>query len=141
MADKTDFCPFDPFIKPSETSITSSMEDYLEMIYRLTAQKEFVRVGELAEKLNVRASSVSKMASNLKLSGHVAFEKYGYIRLTDKGHKTGRYLLYRHDVLCRFLKFINQTENETKQVEKIEHFLNEKTVRNIDKFLKNHGVF
>ena len=59
-------------------------------------------------------------------------------RLTDKGRKAGDYLLFRHDILNRFLCMINESEDELEQVEKIEHFINEKTIYNIENFLKIH---
>ena len=52
-------------------------------------------------------------------------------------------MLYRQDVLNEFLCLINGSDNETEQVEKIEHFLNEKTIRNIDKniiIIKNNKI-
>jgi len=51
--------------------ITSSMEDYLEMIYRIHSSGEAVRIGALAESLNVKPSSASKMVDNLKRQGMV----------------------------------------------------------------------
>jgi len=116
-------------------SITSSMEDYLEMIYRIHASGEAVRIGALAESLNVKPSSASKMVGNLKEQGLILSEKYGYIKLTDAGRKLGKYLVFRHDTLHRFLCYINQSENELEQVEKIEHFINAETVKNIKRLL------
>ncbi|MDD4124728.1 MAG: metal-dependent transcriptional regulator [Eubacteriales bacterium] len=137
MDDGSDFYTFQKHKPNSGTRITSSMEDYLEMICRLFKKQDIVRINELAEKLHVRPSSASKMVGNLKYSGLVTFEKYGYIKPTDSGFSVGEYLLYRHDVLNRLLCLINKSENETEQVEKIEHFFDENTVRNIDKFLKS----
>ena len=112
--------------------ITYAMEDYLEMICRLGAEQEYVRVGDLAGKLNVKASSVSKMIGNLKRAGMVEYEKYGLVRPTEKGAELGKYLIYRHNVLTNFLCFINGTEDELEQVEQVEHYLNEETVRNLE---------
>lgn len=116
-------------------AVTASMEDYLEMITRIHESGEVVRIGELADSLNVKPSSASKMVGNLKEHGLVISEKYGYIRLTAAGMELGRYLIFRHDTLHRLLCYINQSDNELEQVEKIEHFINAKTVRNIKKLL------
>ncbi|MCL2674768.1 MAG: MarR family transcriptional regulator [Defluviitaleaceae bacterium] len=118
-----------------DNAITSSMEDYLEMITRIQSSGEVVRIGELAESLNVKPSSASKMVGNLKEQGLVSSEKYGYIKLTDAGSELGKYLVFRHDTLHRFLCCINKSDNELEQVEKIEHFINAETVRNIKRFL------
>ncbi len=139
MDDNSDFYAFGGYKPNGGTQITSSMEDYLEMICRLLKKQEVVRINELADRLHVRPSSASKMVNNLKFSGFVTFEKYGYVRPTEAGFAVGEYLLYRHDVLNRLLCLVNQSANETEQVEKIEHFFDEKTVKNIDKFLKNRS--
>ena len=53
-------------------TITSSMEDYLEIIYRLSQTGEPVRLGAVANMLNVKPSSASKMVANLKNHGLVS---------------------------------------------------------------------
>jgi Mn-dependent DtxR family transcriptional regulator len=118
-----------------QTKITSSMEDYLEMICRLQHDEQPVRIKELAECLHVKPSSASKMASNLKSQGLVEFEKYGTVTLTEDGMQLGEYLLFRHEVLHRFFCYINQNTDELEQVEKVEHFMNPQTVYNIQKWM------
>jgi len=116
-------------------AITSSMEDYLEMIYRIHSTGEPVRIGVVAGMLNVKPPSATKMVANLKKQGLVVSKKYGYIQLTEAGAKLGQYLVFRHDTLHRLLCYINKSDNELEQVEKIEHFINMKTVENIRKLL------
>lgn len=118
-----------------QTKITSSMEDYLEMICRLHHDEHPIRIKELAECLHVKPSSASKMASNLKSQGLVEFEKYGTVSLTEDGMQLGEYLLFRHEVLHRFFCYINQNTDELEQVEKVEHFMNPQTVYNIQKWM------
>lgn len=116
--------------------LTASMEDYLEMICRILKYTDVVRINELADKLHVKPSSASKMVNNLKEAGYIEFQKYGYIVGTKKGLEAGSYLLHRHNVLHDFLCRINHTENELDQVEKMEHFINEPTINNIEKLTK-----
>jgi len=135
MPDNAGFYTLKGYALSENNGITAAMEDYLEMICRLQAENEVVRINRLAEMLHVKPSSASKMAGNLMERGLVAFEKYGYITLTADGEKLGRYLIFRHDVLHRFLCYINGTADELEQVEKIEHFINTETVWNIDRFM------
>lgn len=118
--------------------ITFSMEDYLEMICRLYRDGSPARISSLAQALHVKPSSASKMAGNLKKQGLVRFEKYGTVTPTEAGKKLGQYLLFRHEVLQRFFCYINQSADELEQVEKVEHFIDPKTVYNLkiwlDKF-------
>ena len=112
--------------------LTSSMEDYLEMICRLLQGNEVVRISELAGSLHVKPPSASKMVNNLKDAGYIEFKKYGYIVVTEKGQEAGQYLLHRHKVLHDFLCLLNHSENELEQVEKIEHFIDKTTVDNLE---------
>lgn len=119
-----------------KNSITEAMEDYLEMIYRYKDNN--ISVKDLSIKLNVRPSSVSKMIMKLKNNDLIIYEKYGKIKLTKLGEEVGSYLLYRHKVLKDFFKFINKDDYKLEQVEKIEHFMDEVTIKNINLFLKNN---
>jgi Mn-dependent DtxR family transcriptional regulator len=112
--------------------LSSAMEDYLEMIARIHQQGETVTITSLSKLLHVKASSATKMVQQLAQSGFVNAEKYGDIFLTDIGYEVGDYLLYRHDVLHNFLCLLNNTNNELEQAEKIEHFLDERTVKNME---------
>lgn len=112
--------------------LTSAMEDYLEMIARLSLQSKNVRVSELSKMLHVKASSVTKMVQQLVLADLIIAEKYGDIFMTESGRNLGNYLLYRHDVLHQFLCLLNHSDNELEQVEKIEHFLNKRTIKNLE---------
>ena len=44
--------------------------------------------------------------------------------------------MYRHEVLHRFLCLLNHTDNELEQVEKLEHFLEKRTVENLESLVR-----
>ena len=113
------------------------MEDYIEMLYRVN--KENIKITELASLLNIKASSVSKMIEKLKDLNLVEKEKYGEINLTNNGDDLGRYLLKRHNILCKFFNKINNKDN-LYLVEQIEHFFDKETIKNIEIFLQNMEV-
>lgn len=117
------------------------MEDYIEMICRKTSDNNKITIKELAECLNVKPSSVSKMANRLKILGFIDFEKYGQISLTDDGKYLGKYLLYRHNVLNKFFMKLNKENYKLEQVEKIEHFIDYDTIVNIESLISEHNIF
>lgn len=119
----------------SKDSMSATMEDYLEMIFRSSLQSGYVRVSSLAHILNVSSSAASKMVSKLSEAGFINFRPYGIITLTEQGKKKGSYLLRRHEVLNKFLCLLNGTASELKQAEQIEHFLTEETVYNLEKLI------
>lgn len=125
--------------KKEKNILTYAMEDYLEMIYRISTQKKQIHMKDLASSLHVQASSVTKMMVRLKDLGLIDFEKYGLLHLTQDGMIYGKYLLYRHDVLVNFFKKINQDDYNLDQVEKIEHFIDYKTIQNIENLLSKNS--
>ncbi len=136
MIEQNEFYTMKGYLLQERHSLSSAKEDYLEMISRLAHNEVDIRVNELAAKLHVKASSVTKMVQLLTSEGYLKSEKYGLIYLTEKGLAAGDYLLYRHEVLQNFLCMVNHTSSELEQVEKIEHFLDERTIKNLDLLTK-----
>jgi Mn-dependent DtxR family transcriptional regulator len=95
MSGAEDFHTFRGYQLESSKSgnLTSALEDYLEMVYRLCVKNNYARVGQLAELLNVKPPSASKMISKLAMLGYVVFDRYEIIVLTDKGRELGSFLL------------------------------------------------
>ena len=106
------------------------MEDYLEMIYR--KKKEKITITSLSHDLNIKKSSCSKMIHKLKDLNLIKIEE-NKILLTSIGLKIAYNLYHRHQVLENFLKNLNQENFELAQVEKLEHFIDEITLRNLEK--------
>lgn len=123
-------------LNQEDNCLTPSMEDYLEMCYRLVKDKGFTRMSDLAGALNVQPPSANKMVNKLAEMGYLIYEKYGVIQLTDRGNTIGRYLLKRHEVIEDFLRVIGVQENVLEQTEKIEHNITENTLERIEVFLK-----
>lgn len=140
MADGQGFFTQKGYEMRSGKQVTSAMEDYLEMICRQSRTEGYARINFLAQRLNVRPSSASKMVYQLRDLGLVAFEKYGLIQPTEEGGALGRYLLYRHDVLHRFFCWVNGTDDELEQVEQVEHYVSESTVRNLETLMDRLGA-
>lgn len=125
-----------------EGILTSSMEDYLEMIYRICTEKSYARVGMLSAKLHVKPSSASKMIFKLSGMGYIKYDRYGIIMLTEKGKEYGKYLLQRHTIIQNFLSFLGSGD-AFKETELIEHSLGAKTVKNLNAllgFIKESGL-
>ena len=103
---------------------TPSMEDHIEQIYLLIDNKGYARVSDIAEALSVLPSSVTKMVQKLDKDGYLVYEKYRGLTLTPKGHKLGKRLVQRHEVLEQLLRLIGVDEERIyEDVEGIEHHL------------------
>ncbi|KAB3539095.1 DtxR family transcriptional regulator [Alkaliphilus pronyensis] len=114
--------------------LTSSMEDYLEMIYRTCIKEGYIRVNQLARKLNVRPSSATKIVQKLSELQLIIYQRYGIIQLTQEGKTIGEFLLKRHDIIQRFLKILGIEETLLKETELIEHDVSSRTLQAIDLF-------
>lgn len=135
MEEKSEFYTLTGYKLKNHYLLTEAMEDYLEMIYR---NGNNITVKNLSTLLNVRPSSVSKMATKLKNLGYISFKSYGDISLTESGVVVGKYLLWRHSILEDLLKYINKDNFCLEQVERIEHFVDDITLKNIERFLKDN---
>jgi Mn-dependent DtxR family transcriptional regulator len=121
---------------------TPSMEDYLEMIYKLIEQKGYARVSDIAEALDLHPSSVTKMIQKLDQGKYLVYEKYRGLVLTSKGKKMGKRLVDRHYLLEQFLRLIGVSEDFVYQdVEGIEHHLSPDSIfclENLVGYLEQH---
>jgi Mn-dependent DtxR family transcriptional regulator len=118
-------------LEQNKRHLTSAMEDYLEMIYRNSMDEGYIRIGKLAELLNVRAPSASKMVQRLSELGMLKFKKYGIIMLNENGREIGEYLLERHRLLEDFLKILGCKDDLLQQTELIEHAVNPELLNDI----------
>lgn len=114
--------------------LSPSMEDYLEMIYKCCLREGYIRISNLAEQLNVKASSASKVVKKLSDLEYVHYEKYSIIQLTDKGKNIGKFLMKRHKTLETFLRNLGVKENLHLDTELIEHHLSMETLNMIEIF-------
>ena len=124
--------------KKEEHYQTARMEDYLEVVYELVQYKGYATTVDISEYLNVSSPSVTYMMQRLNESGHLNYEKYRGIRLTDKGILVAKSIRERHGLLAEFLKIIGVVEDTAdKDAEGIEHYLQPKTLAKLEQFLKD----
>ena len=119
------------------TKATPTMEDYIEVIYSLVKNKGYARSADIAEKLEVYPSTVTKMLKKLDVEGYIVYEKYRGIALTEQGEKMGEYALTRHELLEDFLRLIGVDEDKIyEEVEGIEHHFGKSSLEKIKDLMK-----
>lgn len=115
---------------------TRAVEDYLVTILQISRDKDIVRNKDIARSLGIAAPSVSEMLDRIKSLGLIEHNKYGCIKLTEKGLHIAKNVEERRKV---FINFLNLLQVPSKIAEKdahaLEHSLHEITVRNLIKFL------
>jgi DtxR family transcriptional regulator, manganese transport regulator len=116
---------------------TDRMEDYLEVIYELIEEKGYATAIDISGYLNVSSPSVTKMVQRLDESGHLNYEKYRGIMLTEEGISIAKGMHERHNLLVEFLKMIGVKDNiANRDAEGIEHHLHPETLKKLEEFVK-----
>lgn len=109
--------------------LTESMEDYLEMFFRIIEKQGYIRVSDLSTAIKVNPSSVTRMLQRLDNAGLISYQKYRNITMTDKGLTYGRFLVWRDETLKEFLRFFKAKVGIEEQVEGIEHYITPGTMK------------
>jgi DtxR family transcriptional regulator, Mn-dependent transcriptional regulator len=122
----------------AEKPLTSVLEDYLEAIFDLDQEKKFVRVKDIAKRMDVKMPTVSSMLKTLNDRGLVNYEKYEYVELTQDGEDVGKEMRRRHEVLLKFLTEILEIEFDIADTEacKMEHTLSSATLDRLTDFME-----
>ncbi|MFP4027883.1 MAG: metal-dependent transcriptional regulator [Candidatus Brocadiia bacterium] len=92
--------------------LSSTLEDYLEAIFRLETAKGFARVRDIAENLEVAKSAVTAAIQSLSSKGFINYEPYEPITLSEKGQKKAEKIVLRHRIIENFLQKVLGIEYE-----------------------------
>jgi DtxR family Mn-dependent transcriptional regulator len=118
-------------------TISSNMEDYLEVIVFLKEKNEVVRVKDIGEKLGVKNPSVSEALGVLSKKGLVKHKRYGNVELTKRGDKLAKTIARRHNTLVKFLKEVLKIDQKTAREDacRMEHSISKDTARKLTNFI------
>ncbi len=103
--------------------LSGSLEDYIEAIFHLAAEKRVARAKDIALRLGVKSSSVTGALRTLATRKLVNYAPYELITLTAKGKVVARDIVRRHQVLRDFfVRVLLVDEKEADEAAcKIEH--------------------
>lgn len=114
------------------STMTQSLEDYLEAIYVRIAGGKPAQVRDIARMLSVKMPSVVKAVRELKKFGLVTQEPYSNIELTAKGERVAMHVLGRHTLIREFLMKLGVTRrNADRDACLMEHILSAETLDKI----------
>jgi len=95
---------------PEIGRLSESLEDYIEIIYKLIADQKVARVRDIARAKAVKMSSVVSALKRLGQEKLAKYEAREFVELTPTGSDLARRLLRRHDFLTRFLIDVLQVD-------------------------------
>lgn len=83
-------------------TLTASLEDYLEAIFHVIAEKQAVKPKDIAKRLKVSNSSVTGALRSLADKQLINYAPYDVISLTPTGKTAAKDVIRRHEVLRDF---------------------------------------
>jgi len=88
---------------PLSPHLSAALEDYLEAIFHLVAEKGVARVNDIAARVSVHKSTVTAALKRLAREGMVNYSPYEHATLTVRGEERARRIRWRHEVIRGFL--------------------------------------
>lgn len=119
-------------------SVSESLENYLEAIYHIMDEKQAARAKDIAQRLQVKASSVTGALRLLAERGLVNYAPYDLITLTPRGKRIAKDIVFRHQTLRDFfVKVLSVDEKAADETAcKMEHVIPRSIVDRLIKFVE-----
>jgi len=96
----------------AKETLSASLEDYLEAIYHITAEKKAARARDISLRLKVNSSSVTGALRALAGRKLVNYAPYDVITLTSKGKRIAKDIVRRHRALSDFFVKVLSVEKK-----------------------------
>ena len=117
-------------------SLTSSLEDYLEIICNYADSNQQVRAVDISKELNVSRASTSEALKKLANKGFINYGRYGVISITASGKELAHNIISKHKTLQEFFENIGLSkEDASYNACKIEHVITDSAFNKISEFL------
>ncbi len=82
--------------------LSASLEDYIEAIYHIVAEKQVARGKDISARLNVSGASVTEALRALAKRGLINYAPYEVITITPAGREIAEDVIHRHNTLKQF---------------------------------------
>ena len=120
-----------------EIELTKALEMYVKVAYELEEEFGTATVSDMAERLGVKAPSVTAALQKLDTIGMVKYRRYQNVKLTKLGKTVAKKLRNRNKTLMDFLLMIGvDKEIATTDACEIEHVVNPQTVEKLTEYLE-----
>lgn len=126
--------------------LSSTLEDYVEAIYRLEREKRTARVRDIADMVGVAKSTVNAALKSLAAKGLVEYSPYELIVLTAEGREAASDIVTSHEILKHFLEDVLMLDSEKAEDSacRMEHAVDRELIERFACFLafvhRNIGV-
>ena len=123
----------------AEKTLSENVEEYLEVLYKLSLKERPVKTTNISKMLNVSPASVTQMLKKFEKEGYVDYSPYKGVTLTEEGYKIASNITRKHRLLERFLHDVLKIKKEKvhDQACEMEHVLSDDAERALCHLLKN----
>ena len=116
--------------------LLESGEMYLETIFVLSQNQNFVRSVDIANYTGYSKPSVSRAVNLLKDNGYISIDTDGHITLEESGYAVASAIFERHTILTKLLcKMGVSDETASADACKMEHVISKETFERIKEFI------
>lgn len=118
--------------------LSASLENYLEAIYHVEEEKKAARAKDIAERMEVRGSSVTGALKALGEKGLVNYAPYDLITLTRRGREVAEDVVKRHEgIRDFFVKILAVDKDSADEVAcRMEHSISPDILDRLAKFVE-----
>jgi Mn-dependent DtxR family transcriptional regulator len=125
-------------VSTETVELTKALEMYVKVAYELEEELGTATVSDMAERLGVKAPSVTAALQKLDSMGMVKYRRYQNVKLTRVGKTVAKKLHSRSKTLMDFLLMIGVDEDiASTDACEIEHVVNPKTIEKLAEYLKS----
>lgn len=120
--------------------LTFAEENYLKVIFLLEQEKtERINMRAIAEKIDIKPSSVTDMIKRLSDKELISYERYKGVNLTDKGRSLAVMVIRKYRLWEVFLveKLQFKWYEVQDMAEQLKHISSDEMILRLDDFLKN----
>jgi DtxR family Mn-dependent transcriptional regulator len=120
-----------------EIELTKALEMYVKVAYELEDELGIATVSDMAQRLSVKAPSVTAALQKLDSMGMVKYRRYQNVKLTKLGKTLAKKLHTRNKTLMDFLLMIGVDEEiAVTDACEIEHVVHPETIEKLTEYLK-----
>jgi DtxR family Mn-dependent transcriptional regulator len=117
--------------------LTQALEMYVKTIHELEEEFGAAAPSDIAERLEVKAPSVTSALQKLDSLGMAEYQRYQHVNLTKKGREIAEMLERRNRTIRDFLLLIGVNEDiAIRDACEIEHIVHKETIDKLAQFLK-----
>lgn len=119
-------------------TMSSNLEDYLEVIFSLESLHSEARAKDIADAMGVQRASVTNALQKLSQRGLINYQPYSSVTLTPEGFRTATRIVHRHkvlfDFLTTFLRIRPELADDTAC--KLEHHIDDESLDTLTRFAR-----